>query len=436
MKKHHFSLHAILLIACMAVLLSVPALASAETFATHGNGDPNTPVTFFVFSNGSASVTLKQEKGLCYELSYTHFVDGVLGQEDEWGKYHIRITSPMGNVSYDKWDITFHGSTKELSLPLAGTYKITLTPYTAQEMTDSWSNDTFYYWTEYPYWWVDGCSRCSCTDQIYCDVQIRQVNATTGQQLSTRTERLPYGTTTVYAGTAPSGYSLTGRSWASVTVGMNGVASENPVVFTYERNTPVVTPTQAPVYVNPTQRPYSPPSPSTYNGVFQLPGCSYPLYLRNPPQYIRPQCGPGDQYMTFASKADNGSQLYQTAQITHCNAYFCMGDWVYVEFGYTDHVVRFGFFKKSLFTPADSWYSIPTYTLTPEKQGWVTADTTPYNGPGPNCGAYSSCKLNQGTTVYACFECNGWYFCRFYNDHHNQYGTVYLWVPGSNISWY
>ena len=172
-------------------------------------------------------------------------------------------------------------------------------------------------------------------------------------------------------------------------------------------------------------------------GVQQFPGTAHQLWLRNTSlEYVRPQCGPGDNYKTFASKADDGSQLYQTSQISYYYAHFCVGDWVYVQFGYSDRVVRFGFFKKSLFEPAYSWSSIPSISLSNEKRGRVTSDVTPRNGPSSDCGAYSSCKLYEGTTVYACLESNGWYYCRFYNDHHNKYGYIYLWVPGSYINWY
>jgi hypothetical protein len=169
--------------------------------------------------------------------------------------------------------------------------------------------------------------------------------------------------------------------------------------------------------------------------VQSFPTGSYSLSLRNRNvERIQPQCGPGYGYSVFASKS-NGSRLYDPRSITYMRAHFCVGDWVYVEFGYTDNVLRYGFFEQSLFDPSVSWSSMPSCSLDGGRQGYVTSDTTPYNGPGWNCGDYPSCVLYSGTRVTACMECNGWYFCRFYNDPHNNYGTIYLWVYGGNIRW-
>ena len=88
-----------------------------------------------------------------------------------------------------------------------------------------------------------------------------------------------------------------------------------------------------------------------------------------------------------------------------------------------------------MFIPAASWDYVPQYSLTVEKPGTVTAETLPYNGPGSYCGSYESCILEPGAAVYAVMACNGWYLCRFNNDHDNYYGTVYLWIPGTSIRW-
>ena len=167
----------------------------------------------------------------------------------------------------------------------------------------------------------------------------------------------------------------------------------------------------------------------------ELPLDGYTLWLRNPyVERIRPQCGPGYEYSVFASKNGN-TRLYKPYDITYLEAKFCVGSWVYVKFGYTDGVLRYGFFEKSLFDSSVSWSSIPSYSLNFEKHGTINQTTIPYNGPGTYCGSYESCKLYSGNTVHACMECDGWYLCRFYNDHSNNYGEIYLWVPGYNIRW-
>ena len=166
-----------------------------------------------------------------------------------------------------------------------------------------------------------------------------------------------------------------------------------------------------------------------------FPTASYTVWLRNyNVDRIRPQCGPGYNYAVFASM--NGStRLYDPRNITYLSAHFCVDNWVYIEFGYTDGVRRCGFFEKSLFDPSVSWSSIPSYSLSAERHGTVTSSVTPYNGPGSDCGSYSSCQLYRGDAVHACMEYNGWYLCRFYNGHGNNYGEIYLWVPGHSISW-
>ena len=175
---------------------------------------------------------------------------------------------------------------------------------------------------------------------------------------------------------------------------------------------------------------------TSYPSVTPFPTASWSLSLRNPNvDRIRPQCGPGYNYSVFASVGSGGNRLYNPRNITYLSAHFCVGDWVYVEFGYTDRVLRYGFFEKSLFNCPSGWYSVPEYSLSDGRSGRVTRNTVPYNGPSTSCGDYSSCTLYSGTSVTACMEYGGWYLCRFNNNHGNNYGTVYLWVPGSSIAW-
>ena len=168
----------------------------------------------------------------------------------------------------------------------------------------------------------------------------------------------------------------------------------------------------------------------------ELPYGDNALYINNmKADYIRPQCGPGDCYAVFASM--NGKKhLYNPQEITRADAYFTVGNWVYVGFGYSDGKWRYGFFRKSAFTPYDGWDSIPEYWLDDVRYGTVTESVVPYNAPCWDGGDYPSCKLHRGDEVEACLTSDGWYLCRFYNDHSNHYGYVYLWVPGYAIHWY
>lgn len=168
--KTTMKLITMLLVICMlGVLACAPALADGEyiTFngearpaywRTDGNGNEISVFQMAVY-RAPITITFKQEEGLCYENSYVHFIDGPSGQEEEWGKY-IVCYKLEGSSSFDYvlWDKTWHGGEFELYLNRTGVYYIWLVPYTAEEMTQSWFNDTFYSWNRAPYWWIDHVS--------------------------------------------------------------------------------------------------------------------------------------------------------------------------------------------------------------------------------------------------------------------------------------
>lgn len=243
----------ILGILLMAALLMtvLPAYADGGTIF----GDAGSVCTFYVISQGNASISFYQTEGLCTELSYTHLVDGILGQEEEWGKYHLDVTTPAGFQYREDWNKTFNGSDYTLNLPQAGTYTIRVTPFTADEMTASWTLDHFVCWETLPQWRVSDTYRCSCVDRIWCDVTVKQVDASTGRLLAQRTERLYSGNNTVYAGSTPGGYTLADASQRQVYVYSSGAASENPVVFEYRKN---AAPTSRPATQTVTPAPVSP----------------------------------------------------------------------------------------------------------------------------------------------------------------------------------
>ena len=461
--------------AIVVLSLSLSA-ASADTYVTYGDG--RTTVRFYVQSSGSASIQFTQTEGQCQELSYTHLIDGIQGVEEEWGKYHFYITDPYGRTSVEDWDKTFNGDSFSITLPMSGTYEIRVVPYTAQEMTDSWTLDHFVEWTSQPNWWISNWSRCaiSINNPNIKSGTVTAICYHDGRQIGSKTYEIS-SSQTIDAPTI-SGYHATP---SSVYISFNnGVCNPSTVSFVYEKD-PISGELiikcfeengnyiQGEVKEIASSQTIYPPSISGYQAIssgeyvsldtmtgrcnpqqvnfyykknqsgsmLQFPRSGYSLTLNNPyADRIRPQCGPGYQYQVFASM--NGStKLYNPWEITYLQAHFCDGSWVYVEFGYSDGKTRYGFFEKSLFTPSVSWDRIPSYTLrNHEKTGVVVSDTTPCSGPGDNHGQYSSCRLYSGTAVHACMEYNGWYLCRFYNDHSNNYGDIYLWVPGYSISWY
>ena len=151
-----------MLLAVMLVLASA-ATATADAYALSGDG--KTSVTFYAKAAGSARILFSQSEGRCEELSYTHLIDGIRGVEEEWGKYHFYITSPDGSTRYEDWDKTFNGGNFSISLPRSGNYTIRVIPYTADEMTSSWTLDRFIKWTSQPQWQVTGCENCTVSTQ-------------------------------------------------------------------------------------------------------------------------------------------------------------------------------------------------------------------------------------------------------------------------------
>ena len=150
----------ILLLAVMMLFL-VCQTAYADTYATYGDGC--TTVSFYVESFGSAKLVFQQNPGECQEFTYNllNILDGILGNCEEWGKYHIDITTPYGSCYREDWDKTYRGGNFEVKLDYAGIYSIQITPFTISEMTDSWSIDIFAGWTKQPNWWIYSQSNCN-----------------------------------------------------------------------------------------------------------------------------------------------------------------------------------------------------------------------------------------------------------------------------------
>ncbi len=465
-----------------AALLLAAGTAAADSYATRGDG--RTTVVFYVESFGNARLTLKQNPGECQELTYNilNIVDGILGKCEEWGKYHITVTMPSGGRYTEDWDKTYRGGSYELSLGQSGIYTVRVVPFTNSEINASWSMDMFAGWEKQPQWWIASQSNCNVytkdptpTDKtgrvnVYCyDENNRLIRD--GSVLMTQSGYIDPPQI--------SGYNTSsGRQYVNLNK-TTGVCSPSSVTFRYRKDVPssaVLTVNFYDEYGNwfdqkqyaiSYSRDFSPPTVSGYTAtsgsryitfyassgtcspssvdfyyrkntssqIPQFPGGACYLSLRDRSvERIQPQCGPGYGYAVFASMSGS-TKLYKPRDITYLLAHFSVGDWVYVEFGYTDGVTRNGFFPKSLFSPDGGWYSVPEYSLGTEKHGTVTGEVVPRNGPGTNCASYSSCKLYYGDAVHACMESNGWYLCRFYNDHTNNYGDVYLWIPGSMIRW-
>lgn len=408
----------------LLVLLALITIttASADTYALYGDGATTT--CFYVESYGDAKIWLTQTEGLCHELSYTHLIDGLEGDEEEWGKYHFYISAPNGAQSVWDWDKTFHGQDFTLTLSGTGIYTIRVVPFIGSEMTQSWTLDQFIGWTVLPQWRITSWQNCAVSEKSFRQysgtVEIRCYHEN-GNLIDTRVLTI-ISSQTIKPPTLNGYYPTTTGQYVALDPS-TGKCSPSTVSFRYK---------------SANQSSHKPPLGGTggsHSTIQKLPHRAYSVWLRDPyVERIQPQCGPDYNYSVFASMSGS-KKLYKPSDITYMSAHFRVGNWLYVEFGYTDGVLRYGFFERSLFDSND-WSSIPSYSLNQETPGYIVSKVTPYNGPSSNCGSYSSCSLNPGADVYACMESNGWYLCRFYNDHGNNYGDVYLWVPGDSIAWY
>ncbi len=148
----------------LAMLACIGAMADGERrvvngycfpayWRTSGNG---TEISAFqvAVKNAPATIHFAQEEGLAYERSVTHFIDGPRGQEEEWGKYHIYYRLNGSSWRCVNWDKTRNGGSFDLYLNGTGVYIVWVVPYSAQEMTDSWTMDTFERWNLAPNWWI------------------------------------------------------------------------------------------------------------------------------------------------------------------------------------------------------------------------------------------------------------------------------------------
>ncbi len=226
-----------LLVALMMSMIVIPA--QADKYSTSGDGKETS--IFFVESYGNAVLNFSQTQGKCQELTVNAlgWYEALTGEKEEWGKYHIYVETPSGGTYCEDWDKTYNGGSFTLNLNNTGTYMIKVVPYTANEITGSWTVDIFAGWTAYPQWWVSGRSNCSVMSNVSTSIYVQKVDQDTGAVLASESRTVSYGSNTVSAGTAPAGYTLASSSSKTVNVDKSGRADASTVTFYYKKNAPV-----------------------------------------------------------------------------------------------------------------------------------------------------------------------------------------------------
>ena len=408
----------------MAMVLTVVCVSTALAV----NGSASSAGVFYVHaSNGNASIKLKSTMGVAYVEKHALWnASQIKGYEyeDTHGFYTVTVTGPGTNKTF-RWVPSVSGAidllnsgfessaTLQIYFPYAGDYTVFVEPMDNQyASSEYWLVDRLLSWVTPATWSVIQQNECFAS-------------ASAPQQPSAA------GTVYIYCyneyGNEIGRFSQTIEKSAYITPPtLQGYTALSDGVYVFlNTSTGSCDPAALHFYY----------TLSGSAAIPQFPITGYSVWLKDPTvERIRPQCGPGRQYAVFASM--NGStKLYNPRDITYLNVHFCVGNWAYIEFGYTDNAVRYGFFDRALFYTSVDWANIPAYSLDAERHGIITAAVTPNNGPTSNSGSFASCKLYPGDAVHACMEYNGWCLCRFDNRHTNNYGQVYLWVPEKYISW-
>lgn len=237
-----------LLAVLMAAVCSTGYAKENETnYAVFGDG--NGPSTFFVQSFGNARVILTQQAGRCGTASGSYGAQ----ETEEWGKYHVNITSPTGRATVEEWNQNYSGSIFQLNLQEVGVYMVEVVPYTTWEMKQLSGNSAFNGWMVQPRWWLFGRVNCNVQHVLTTDVCVLKREAATNQLLAIENRTVEFGTNEVDAGLAPDGYVLMYPVMpAQVEVYQNGMTSKSEVVFYYQRGIPATaTPAPTPEIVNP-----------------------------------------------------------------------------------------------------------------------------------------------------------------------------------------
>ncbi len=230
---------AILGMVCLVLLMSGNAKADSP-FSIEGNGSGSK--VFYVTANGSCTLTFSQDYG-----TFMYQTGGTTAKG--WGRYHVSYQLSGSSYQYSSdWKRATGTSTFSVTLPQAGTYTVTVTPFTAAEMRQEVSS--FGYWTAAPNWSLTGVSNGTAsttpgTKTASCTVYYKDFS---NNVLQTRTVSCKQGSNPITAPTSltvgGSQYTLSGNSTQTVTLYSNGTLSQTTITFYYAKTN---TPTPAPV---------------------------------------------------------------------------------------------------------------------------------------------------------------------------------------------
>ena len=212
---------------CLILVLLCGMASAGTTYSTSGSSADTS--IFFAYSYGNAKITLSQQQGRCREQSSSGYSDA-----NAWGKYRIQVTNPSRTNYSESWDGT---SSYTLSLSNKGYYMIQVIPYSASEMSTDWAAKRFVSWTQDPTWWISARTNCGQVgSSLYRSVTVVRRDMDTNTVLDETEQTVCFGSNTINAPAAPSGYTLSTPASVRVEVYSNGELSPQQAVFYYRKN--------------------------------------------------------------------------------------------------------------------------------------------------------------------------------------------------------
>ena len=215
----------------MALILLVAVLTLSTACADTPydvEGSAGAPLTFYVDSQGSASVTLTQSSGTYARTNTSVAATG-------YSSYHVDCTVNGASTRVD-WT----AASATLSLPVKGQYMICVTPFTAYEMQSRYIG--FSRWMSMPTWSVTGANRAAVSvsssqtlNPVYQKPVTVEYRDTSGALLQSTQTACVVGSNQI---TAP--YTIIGGAYRrisaasqAVTLSNDGVLSTATVTFFY-----------------------------------------------------------------------------------------------------------------------------------------------------------------------------------------------------------
>jgi len=233
MKKSTVCMLLCLLLSCL-VLLSGSGETTEWGCTTSGTGAPGDVRTFYVTSEGNASLMLRQQEGRARGVWLSW--NALFGNDKEYGHYHVTVYGLNGFSTYE-WSSRYVGDVFILEFPVAGVYRVVVEPYTYTELQNVIA-EYFAWWEESPSWWVDETVNCRADSTLQYIIMVQHVEQETGEVLRTSQRLFNTGDDLTIEAPSIDGYEIVGATSEKIWVGSNGMPLNTDITFNYVRSVP------------------------------------------------------------------------------------------------------------------------------------------------------------------------------------------------------